>query len=191
MKKLTLPDMERAFGYMGDYLVQRKTLGEIALYGGSAIMFQFEWRQSSQDVDAVVISDGNHGLVREAVNYAAKKMDLENSWLSDNVSVYASTSAQEKDFKYAGMYPQNGKPGLRVIAAKPEYVLAMKLVALQRSTVQDRDFQDATNLALEIGLDTQDQLRAIFGKFFPGEELSFKASERLPELEAEIARRKL
>src|ERR1700730_1816962 len=81
--------IEQAFRIMGQYLLDRKALGEIAIYGGSAILFQFGWRKSSQDVDARVISDSNHGLVIEAVKEAAKRLDLPQSWLSESVSVYA------------------------------------------------------------------------------------------------------
>jgi hypothetical protein len=48
---------------MGQYLLNRKALGEIAIYGGSA--FHFDWRKASCDVDARVTSDRSHGLVIE------------------------------------------------------------------------------------------------------------------------------
>jgi len=47
---------------MGQYLLERNVFGEIALYGGSAILFQFDWRRTSEDVDARVISDGRHAV---------------------------------------------------------------------------------------------------------------------------------
>ena len=50
--------IEEAFRIMGQYLLDRKTLGEITIYGGSAILFQFDWRKTSVDVDARVTSDG-------------------------------------------------------------------------------------------------------------------------------------
>ena len=51
-KPLDRARIEEAFRIMGQYLLDRKALGEIAIYGGSAILFQFDWRKSSQDVDA-------------------------------------------------------------------------------------------------------------------------------------------
>ena len=38
--------IEEAFRIMGQYLLDRKTLGEIAIYGGSVILFQFDWRKT-------------------------------------------------------------------------------------------------------------------------------------------------
>jgi len=36
--------IDEAFRIKGRYLLDRKTLGDIAIYGGSVIMFQFDWR---------------------------------------------------------------------------------------------------------------------------------------------------
>ena len=51
--------IEEAFRIIGQYLLDRKTLGEIAIYGGSAILLQFDWRKTSLDVDARVTSEHN------------------------------------------------------------------------------------------------------------------------------------
>src|SRR3977135_1786729 len=39
--------IKEAFRLMGQYLLDRKALGEIAVYGGRAILLQFEWRRTS------------------------------------------------------------------------------------------------------------------------------------------------
>jgi|SRR5580704_3550290 hypothetical protein len=49
-KPLDRARIEEAFRIMGQYLLDRKALGEIAIYGGRAILFRFDWRKSSQDV---------------------------------------------------------------------------------------------------------------------------------------------
>jgi hypothetical protein len=41
-KPLDRVTIERAFRLMGQYLLDRKALGEIAIYGGSAILLQFD-----------------------------------------------------------------------------------------------------------------------------------------------------
>jgi hypothetical protein len=50
--------IEDAFRIMGQYLLERRVLGEIAIYRGSAILLQFDWRRTSEDVDARIISAG-------------------------------------------------------------------------------------------------------------------------------------
>jgi hypothetical protein len=133
--------IDEAFRLMGQYLLDRKAFGEIAVYGGSAIILQFEWRLRSEDVDARVISAGNHGVVIDAA---------------------------------------------RVTAARPEYMLAMKLSALERVTADDRDFKDAIRLGIECAVTTVQGLRDIFK--FANEELSLDANLRLRELADAIQR---
>jgi len=174
--------IEEAFRLMGQYLLDRKALGEIAIYGGSAILFQFEWRKTSQDVDARVISDGNHGLVIEAVQYAAKRLGLSSSWLSESVAMYARRNEDDSDRVSVGLYPSPVRFGLRVTAAKASYILAMKLKALERTTADDRDYEDAINLGVECGVATVDGLREVFRKFFADDELPFAAELRLRDL---------
>jgi putative NIF3 family GTP cyclohydrolase 1 type 2 len=64
-KLLDRATIEKAFRFMGRYLLDRKTLGEIAIYGGSAILLQFDWRKASRDVDARVTSDSSHSRLGE------------------------------------------------------------------------------------------------------------------------------
>jgi hypothetical protein len=170
-KPLDRADIEQAFRIMGEYLVERKALGEIAIYGGSAILFQFDWRRTSEDVDARVTGKADHGLVMEAADAAAKQLELPRSWLNETVTMYVRRKEQDGDRIFVGVYPSPQRAGLRVVAAKPTYILAMKLSALERTTGDDRDFHDAVNLAVECGISTVDDLRDVFRTFFPGEDL--------------------
>ena len=187
MKKLTLDEIKHAFSIMGEFLRDKKTVGEIAVYGGGAILLQFRWRHSTRDVDAIVVSDGNHGLVRQAADQAAIVLGLERSWLSEAVSQYTSTGASSSNLAFSGLYPETGSPGLRVIVAKPEYLLAMKLAALQRQTAEDRDFEDARRPATELGVMSVDDLERAYRAFFPKESLPERVKLRLPELEIAIS----
>jgi len=189
LKPLDRAKIEEAFRIMGQYLLDRKALGEIAIYGGSAILFQFDWRKTSQDVDARVISDANHGLVIEAVREAAKRLGFASSWLNESVAMYARRREEATDHIFVGLYPSPERFGLRVVAAKPSYILAMKLSALERATADDRDFQDAIRLGIECGVSTVDGLRDVFRTFFAEAELPFTAELRLSELAQAIQAR--
>jgi hypothetical protein len=180
--------IEEAFRLMGQYLLDRKAFGEIAVYGGSAIILQFEWRLRSEDVDVRVISAGNHGLVMNAARYAAEELGLSSSWLNETVAMYASRGEGEGDRVFVGLYPSFERFGLRVTAAKPEYMLAMKLSALERVTADDRDFNDAIQLGIECAVTTVQGLQNVFKKYFAGEELSLSANLRLRELAQAIER---
>lgn len=119
MKPLTRKTLENAFMIVGQYLRDRRVLGEISVYGGSAIMLQFDWRTSTEDVDAVITSNENHGLVRQAIDEAAKRLSLPRSWLNESVSIYRLSTESKDDVLPLGMYPSYENPGLRVVAATP------------------------------------------------------------------------
>jgi hypothetical protein len=188
-QQLDRTKIEEAFRVMGQYLLDRKTLGEIAIYGGSAILFQFDWRKTSVDVDARVTSEGNHGILVDAVHEAADRLRLPRSWLNESVAAYARRGESDADRIEVGLYPSPERFGLRVTAAKPEYVLAMKLKALERVTADDRDFQDAVGLGIECGITTIDQMLSIYQRFFGNEELPVMAQLRLSELTEAIRAR--
>ncbi len=188
-KELDRARIEEAFRIMGQYLLDRKALGEIAIYGGSAILFQFEWRRTSEDVDARIIGDSDHGLVARAAEEAANRLGLPRSWLNESVAMHVRRLEEDGDRIFVGVYPGPERVGLRVVAAKPTYILAMKLNALERSTADDRDFHDATNPGIECGVRTVEGLRDVFRKFFPGRELPATAELRLSELARAIASR--
>jgi hypothetical protein len=179
--------IEKAFRMMGQYLLDRKALGEIAVYGGSAILLQFDWRRASRDVDARVTSDRSHGLIMVAAADAAAKLGLPQSWLSENVAMYARRGEKEADRVFLGLYPSPERFGLRVTAAKPSYLLAMKLNALERTTVDDRDYDDAVNLGAACGIATVDALHEVFREFFPDEALPPRAEMQLGQLAEDIS----
>jgi hypothetical protein len=134
---------EEAFRIMGQYLLDRHVLGEIAIYGGSAILFQFDWRQTSEDIDARIISGSHHGVITRAAEEAGKRLGLPRSWLNETVTMYTRRGENAGDQVFVGVYPSPERVGLRVVAAKPSYILAMKLSALERPIADDRDFRDA------------------------------------------------
>ena len=185
-KRLDRETIERAFRLMGQYLLDRKALGEIAIYGGSAILLQFDWRKASRDVDARVISERSHGLIIDAAAKAATELGLPRSWLSENVAMYARRGEGEADRISLGLYPSPERFGLRVTAAKPSYILAMKLKALERATSDDRDYEDAVKLSIECRVSSVGELRDVFRQFFPDEDLPPRAILRLDELASDI-----
>lgn len=104
------------------------------------------------------------------------------------MSQYTSEEGDRAGLTLAGMYPETGNPGLRVVVAKPEYLLAMKLSALQRETSGDRDFEDARRLAIELGAVSIDDLEKVYFDYFPSDPLPDRARRRLSDLESAIKR---
>ena len=97
--------------------------------------------------------------------------------------MYARSQEGASDRTFVGVYPAPERVGLHVVAAKPSYILAMKLDALERTTADDRDFDDdAVNPSIACGIATIDDLRQVFRDFFPGQELPAASELRLREL---------
>jgi hypothetical protein len=175
-----------AFDVMGRYLMERGIIGEIAVYGGTAILLQFAWRKATEDVDVMIRAGDREGAVKDAAAFAGLSLGLPDDWLNNYVEAFTPEAESHAFFSAYGAYPRGETPGLRVFLAKPEYLCAMKLKALQRETVDDRDFEDAVRLARGIGLDEVDSLRALFASIFPGETMHPSAASRLPELAERI-----
>jgi hypothetical protein len=187
---LSIDTVVSAFEVMGEYLRERELLGEIAIYGGTAILLQFDWRKTTEDVDAVIRTNEREGAVKDAIAYAALRLGLPDDWLNNFVGGFTPETEPDAFFCAYGTYPRGAAPGLRVFLAKPEYLCAMKLKALERENVGNKDFEDAVRLGLEIGIGTADELARLFVSFFPQEALDPIASARLPEVAREIQARR-
>jgi len=199
-KPLSRETLSRAFDLMGRYLGERSILCELAVYGGSALMLQFDWRRTTEDVDAVVLhadevgsrypSLARHGVVGDAVGYASVALDLDREWLNRAVDAFtAHEEARDTHFVPFGSYPRGAPTGLRVLLARPEYLCAMKLAALKRTDVGDKDFGDAVRLAGEVGIGDEAGLKALYAGFFPEDDLDPIAEERLSEVTAALVGR--
>ena len=149
-------------------------------------MLQFKWRSSTKDVDALITSVGNHGMVQSAADEAARRLALPRSWLSESVAMYTSRSETDTDRIPFGVYPSYERPGLRVLSARAEYVLAMKVMALERSTFDDRDFQDAIRLGGETNIETVTDLEQLVRGYYGDQGVPAAVLARLDELASAI-----
>lgn len=189
-RKLSLALLTRAFETMGRYLAERDVLGEIAIYGGTAILLQFDWRQTTEDVDAVVLDGRREGVVKDAAAFTALQLELADDWLNDAVGAYTALEEPDSFFSTFGSYPEGGSTGLRILLARPEYLCAMKLKALQRVDVGDRDYNDVVRLASEVDCTTDQALERLFAAFFPDERLDPGVVRRLPGIAAAVRQRR-
>ncbi len=137
---------------LGADLARRGAFIELAIYGGSAIMLQFEWRRSTADVDAVVREGYDETVLVRSVDAVSQTLGLDPGWLNNAVGMFTPLVEDETLFQLAGHYPDTATPGLRVLLAKPHYLLAMKLQALSSLDRGDRDLNDARALARHLAI---------------------------------------
>ncbi len=114
------PDIERLFRKLNDELSRKGITGEVYLVGGAVMCLVFDARRSTRDVDAFFRPAKD---VREAARTVAATSGLSPDWLNDAVKGYLSDKG---DF-----HPYLELSNLRVLTAAPEYLLAMKCLAMR------------------------------------------------------------
>ena len=155
-----------AFEALGADLAEYGRFVEIAVYGGGALMLQFAWRRGYDEA-----------ALAPSVARVAARMGLESDWLNDAVGMFTPLDEDETLFALSGTFPADGTPGLRTVVAKPAYLLAMKLHALQSLDRGDRDLNDARALAAHLGLRDVEALEQLYRAIY-GEDPSPEARSR-------------
>ena len=122
----------------------------------------------SRDVDARFLP---HGIVLEEARHVANDLGLPPWWLNERASVYISG---KDDLGKRRVFDH---PGLRVMAASPQHIFAMKALA-----ARTRDIDDLRLLASVIGVESASQALQICADFYPDEPLSPRSAAVLDEL---------
>jgi len=112
-----------------------------------------------------------HGVVLEEARNVAEELGLPPWWLNEQASVYISGKDDP------GKRRVFDHPGLRVTAASPAHVFAMKALA-----ARTRDIDDLRLLVGMIGVDSAEAAVQVCQDFFPDEVISPRAVAVLEEL---------
>lgn len=161
-------DMLAMFRRIGEICRQRNAYFEVAIYGGSALMLQFDYRQSTVDIDYVPIF-GASERIEEIANQAARDLGLQQDILRDDVSIFISDYAKYKPY---GEFPK-GHGNFRVFLATPEYIFSMKMLSM-RNVMETQDLRDAWELADVCGISTIEAAENLLSKFYPGKVLPIR-----------------
>lgn len=140
---------------------------DLAIYGGAALSMEYNMRDSTRDVDAVV--RGNPTFVRNASKTIADEMGWTDSWLNDGVKGFLSskdtTSLRAfKDFEQIS----DSSGGLRIYTPTPEYIFAMKCMAMRsQSDGGTSDYSDIEKLAEILDIKSPQEAIDIVESFYP------------------------
>ena len=118
---------------------------DLSVYGGAALAIAFDIRRATRDVDAVV-----HGAPY-FLRHAAAEIAIEEKWPLDwlNDGVKGFTSANEK-MRLMENFAACASGGLRVYVPVPEYLFAMKCMAMRPDGLDgSHDISDIETLADE------------------------------------------
>src|ERR1700678_3434430 len=124
--------IEEAFRRLGDRLAKRGVVADIYVFGGAAMALAYDSRRATRDVDALFKP---HGIVVEEAQAVGAELGLPSWWLNEQASSYVAPCGDPWTTRVLD------PPGLRVFAASPELLLAMKAL-----TARPRDAQDIRQL---------------------------------------------
>jgi len=144
-----------AFRRLGDRLARRGLVADVYVFGGAAMALAYDARRATRDIDAVFEP---HGVVLEEARAVADELGLPRWWLNEQASSYVAVGgdpAAPRVFDH---------PGLRVSAASPEHLLAMKVLAARR-----RDAEDIRFLVKHLQFATAEEVLALCAEVFPDE----------------------
>lgn len=153
--------IEDAFRRLGERLARRGVVADLYVFGGAAMALAYDARRSTRDIDAVFQP---HGVVLDEARAVADELGLPHWWLNEQASAYVAPggdAAAPRVFDH---------PGLRVSAASPEHLLAMKVLAARR-----RDADDIRFLIERLNLTTVEEVLALCAEVFPDEEVPARA----------------
>jgi predicted nucleotidyltransferase len=150
-----------AFRRLGDRLARRGLVADIYVFGGAAMALAYDARRATRDIDAIFKP---HGVVVEAARAIAEELGLPHWWLNEQASAYVAPGGDP------GAPRVFDHPGLRVSAASPEHLLAMKVLAARR-----RDAEDIRFLVKRMHLESAEEALALCAEIFPEEEVPDRA----------------
>lgn len=180
---LTVQDLHDAFTQLGARARSEGKVIDLAVYGGSALMLASNFRVATQDVDAVV--EGDQSSVIRLAEEVARKRGWPPDWLSDGVRTYLSPNVDglAEHHQLFRAYPSEQDVGLRVFVPSPEYMLAMKLMAMRLDPAGSKsDLADIVNLLEVVGLKTPEQTIDFAASFYPEAKISARLHLGIREL---------
>ncbi len=170
MAALSEHDIRRLFELLNEELRRTGAKGELFLVGGAVMCLAYAARPSTQDVDAFFRPARE---VREAAARAAVRAGTRPDWLNDGVKAFLSDRGEFDPFLELDH--------LRVMVAQPEYLLAMKCLAL-RIGAEFHDEDDIRYLLRHLNIGSYEQAVAVMTRFYPLERFPQKTLYALGEL---------
>lgn len=169
MEELSGRDIRHLFDRLNAELAHTGVVGEVYLVGGAVMCLVFDARLATKDVDAFFRP------ARE-VREAARRVSVGPDWLNDAVKGLLSRR----------LHPCLELPNLRVLTAAPEYLLAMKCLAI-RIGREFHDIDDVRFVLRYLNLTEMDAALQIMGRYYSVERMPQETIRALEDMFAEAA----
>jgi hypothetical protein len=162
--------IERLLRNLSGLLTQRGVVGEVALYGGAAMVLAHRARLATKDVDAVFVPKKE---VYQAASEVAVACGAEKDWLNDAVKGFLSDRNETSLLL--------DLPGLKVFVASPEYLLAMKCMSM-RLGKEDTDLEDVKFLMNHLKLQRAADVLELVSRYYPEDRIQPKTRFAVEEI---------
>jgi hypothetical protein len=146
---------------LGERLERRGVVADLYVFGDTTMALAYDARRATRDIDALFVPPG---VVLEEARGVAAEFGLPNWWLNEQASAYVAPGGDRTAPRVFD------HPGLRVTAASPEHLLAMKVLA-----GRPRDADDIRFLVQRLGLVSAEGVFALCAEIFPAEPVPDRA----------------
>lgn len=167
-------EIPRLLEHLNDELARAGINGELYLVGGAVMCLAFDARQSTLDLDGFFKPAR---AVRTAAKRIAATLGLTEDWLNDAVKGYLSSKGDFQQYLDLS--------NLRVMIASPEYLLAMKCLAL-RLGEEFHDEADVRFLLRYQNITNYQKALDIICRYYPLERFPQKTLYALEEMVADL-----
>lgn len=144
--------------------------GEIYVVGGAVMCVVMGARDSTQDVDALFLPSAQ---LRAAARRVARREGVDEAWLNDAAKGYLSNTGEFAPFLQLAQ--------LTVLTATPEYLLAMKCLAM-RLGPEFHDLADVRYLLRYLNIEAYAAALKVLQSFYPIERFPQKTLYVLEEI---------
>lgn len=158
VEPLNATDIREALDDLARRLADRGVVARIYVAGGAAMALMYDEHRLTRDVDASI--SAGYDEVMRATHDIARERGWPTTWINEQATMYMPP---EHDRHGAIAYEQ---PGLSVVAASVEHMIAMKARSARRT--DESDFRSLLALG---DISTAADVAAIVARVFPGEAL--------------------
>lgn len=161
---------------------ERNSVIDIAIYGGAALILAYDLRRMTSDIDAV--NKGDNVLLGKIVEEVAEEKNWSKNWLNDGVKGFVSGKEKLVEFDYEF-------EGIRLYVPSPEYLLAMKCMAMRMEEIENKsDVEDIKLLIDVIGIKDTERVFEIIESFYPSKRIMPKVQFGVEQIFNEISKKR-
>lgn len=186
MLKLSKDDILRGLRKIDAKAKEGGVVIDLSIYGGAALALVFDLRLATRDVDAVV--HGAPGFLRRAAAEVAADEGWPTDWLNDGVKGFTSNNETMRLMEDFEATPAGG---LRVYTPTPEYLFALKCMAMRPDGLDgSHDISDIEALADIAGIADSAAALSLVEEFYPSSRIPPKVRFGVEEIMERVIQRR-